>query len=134
MRRSILHIVLTGLAALMLLPCAYAKDRLSVFVSIAPQKYFVQKIGRDLVDGRVTVQPGADPRTYEPKPAQLKTLIELARQSDINVIFAQPQFSAKSAQLIAREIDGQVAFVDPLAQDWSANLREVADKFKSALK
>jgi zinc transport system substrate-binding protein len=68
------------------------------------------------------------------KPAQLKTLIEMARASDIKVIFVQPQFSAKSAQLIAREIDGQVAFVDPLAQDWSANLREVANKFKAALK
>ena len=87
MRRSILNIALTTMALLILLPCAFAKDRLSVFVSIAPQKYFVQ-----------------------------------------------PQFSAKSAQLIAREIDGQVAFVDPLAQDWSANLREVANKFKAALK
>jgi hypothetical protein len=35
---------------------------------------------------------------------------------------------------VAREIGGQVAFADPLAQDWIANLRRVADKFQAALK
>jgi zinc transport system substrate-binding protein len=70
----------------------------------------------------------------DPKPAQLKELIEHAREKNIKVIFVQPQFSAKSAKLVAKEINGEVAFVDPLAENWSANLREVANKFKSALK
>lgn len=70
----------------------------------------------------------------DPKPAQLKELIEHAREEGIKVIFVQPQFSVKSAELVAKEIRGEVAFVDPLAEDWSANLREVANKFKSALK
>jgi zinc transport system substrate-binding protein len=70
----------------------------------------------------------------EPKPAQLIELIRYAREKDIKVVFVQPQFSAKSAKLVAKEIDGEAAFVDPLAEDWSANLREAADKFKSALK
>jgi zinc transport system substrate-binding protein len=70
----------------------------------------------------------------EPKPAQLKELIQHAREEGIKVIFVQPQFSSKSAKLIAREIGGEVAFVDPLAEDWSANLREVADKFRAALR
>ena len=70
----------------------------------------------------------------DPKPAQLKELIEHAREKSIKVIFVQPQFSAKSAELVAKEINGEVAFVDPLAENWSANLREVANKFKSALK
>jgi zinc transport system substrate-binding protein len=69
-----------------------------------------------------------------PKPAQLKELIEHAREKDIKVIFVQPQFSARNAELVAREIGGQVAFADPLAEDWMANLREVADKFKAALR
>jgi zinc transport system substrate-binding protein len=70
----------------------------------------------------------------DPKPAQLKELIQHARENGIKVVFVQPQFSTKSAELVAREIGGQVAFVDPLAEDWMANLREVADKFHSALK
>ncbi len=69
-----------------------------------------------------------------PKPAQLKTLIEYARKHAIKAIFVQPQFSSKSAQLIAKEIGGQAIFADPLAEDWSANLRELAKAFKKVIK
>jgi zinc transport system substrate-binding protein len=296
MRPSILSSLLSCALSLVVISAAFADDKLPVFVSIAPQKYFVQQIGKELVNVRVMVQPGADPHSYEPrprqmvafsraqlyfaigiefetaklkkiiathpqikvvrtdrgipkipmaathhkeeefhetdepghggldphiwlspplvmvqartilralqdidptrrsvyeanynafiselvkldtdlkhifagrhglrfmvfhpswgyfahsyglqqvaielegkapKPAQLKELIQHARENDIKIIFVQPQFSAKSANLIAKEIGGEVAFVDPLAEDWSANLREVAKKFKSALK
>jgi zinc transport system substrate-binding protein len=70
----------------------------------------------------------------DPKPAQLKALIQHARDRDIRVVFVQPQFSTKSASVVAREIGGQVVFADPLAEDWMANLREVAAKFKAALR
>ena len=69
-----------------------------------------------------------------PKPAQLKALIEHAKEEGIKVIFVQPQFSTKSAELIAGEIGGEVAFADPLAEDWMNNLRMIAEKFKAALK
>lgn len=69
-----------------------------------------------------------------PKPAQLKALIEHAKKKHINIIFVQPQFSSRSAGLVAKEIGGQVIFADPLAPDWSGNLREVAQKFKVALR
>jgi zinc transport system substrate-binding protein len=70
----------------------------------------------------------------EPKPAQLKDLIEHAREHQIKVLFVQPQFSSRSAEQVAREIGGQVAFVDPLALSWTDNLREVAAKFSAAVK
>jgi zinc transport system substrate-binding protein len=69
-----------------------------------------------------------------PKPAQLKELIKYADRNEINVIFVQPQFSAKSAEVIARGIGGQVVFADPLAAAWSANLRKVAREIKAALR
>jgi zinc transport system substrate-binding protein len=69
-----------------------------------------------------------------PKPAQLKQHIEHAKKKGIKVIFAQPQFSAKSAALVAREIGGEVVLADPLEEDWLANLRAIADQFKSALR
>jgi len=69
-----------------------------------------------------------------PKPAQLKGLIEHAKAYDIKVIFVQPQFSSKSAKQIAKEIGGQVVFVDPLAFNWLDNLRNVANKFREALR
>jgi zinc transport system substrate-binding protein len=70
----------------------------------------------------------------DPKPAQLKELIQHARENDIKVIFVQPQFSTQSAEVVAREIGGQVAFANPLAENWMANLGQVADKFEAALK
>ncbi len=69
-----------------------------------------------------------------PKFSQLKELIAHAREKGVKVVFVQPQFSIKSAKLIAKEIGAEVAFVDPLAENWTANLREVAAKFKAALK
>jgi zinc transport system substrate-binding protein len=69
-----------------------------------------------------------------PKPGQLKELIHHARDSRIRVIFVQPQFSAKSAALVAREIKGQVMTADPLALDWMTNMKTMAQKFQEALK
>lgn len=70
----------------------------------------------------------------DPKPAQLKELIKHAKEEGVKVVFVQPQFSTRSAKVVAREIGGQVVFVDPLAEDWMTNLREVANKFQRALK
>jgi zinc transport system substrate-binding protein len=64
----------------------------------------------------------------DPKPSQLRELIEHAREKNIRVVFAQPQFSQKNAKIIAREIDGEVVFADPLAENWADNLLEVAQK------
>ena len=69
-----------------------------------------------------------------PKPAQLKSLVEFANTNAIDVIFVQPQFSAKSAEVIARGIGGQVVVADPLAADWAANLRKVSREIKAALR
>lgn len=57
-----------------LLTRAWAAERIPVFVSIAPQAYFVQQIGKDRVDVQVLVDAGADPHTYEPKPQQMVAL------------------------------------------------------------
>jgi zinc transport system substrate-binding protein len=70
----------------------------------------------------------------EPKAADLKRLIEHARERGIKVIFVQPQFSSTSARVIAEAIGGQVIAADPMAYDWAKNLREIAERFKAALK
>ncbi len=51
-----------------------ASEPFSIFVSIVPQKYFVEKIGGDLADVSVMVSPGSSPATYEPKPRQMTGL------------------------------------------------------------
>lgn len=70
----------------------------------------------------------------EPKPVQLISIIKYAKEHKIRVIFVQPQFSKKSAKIIAKEIHGEVIFADPLAEDWANNLKMQAEKFKAALR
>jgi zinc transport system substrate-binding protein len=69
-----------------------------------------------------------------PKPAQLKELIHHARDEQVKIIFVQPQFSSKSAELVAREIRGRVVKADPLAENWKENILTIAAQFKEALK
>lgn len=69
----------------------------------------------------------------DPKPSQLARLISFARQEDIQAIFVQPQFSDKSARVIAGEIGAKVVSADPLAQDWAKNLRRQARALRRAL-
>ena len=70
----------------------------------------------------------------DPKPAQLQALISQARKERIKVIFAQPQFSFKSAEIVARAIGGKVVPADPLAADWSSNLLNQAMQFEAAMR
>ena len=69
----------------------------------------------------------------EPSAQELAELITEAREEKIHVILAQPEFSTKAAETIAKEIDGQVLKISPLAEDWPANLRSVAQTFAEAL-
>lgn len=69
-----------------------------------------------------------------PKPAKLQALIAHARNEGIKVIFVQPQFSTKSAELVAREINGQVLPANPLALNWLDNMKKMAAQFKEVLK
>jgi len=68
-----------------------------------------------------------------PSPKQLAALIAQAKAHKARVIFVQPQFDPKSAQTVADAIHGEVAPLDPLAEDVVLNLKTMADKIKAAL-
>ena len=59
----------------------------------------------------------------EPTAAGLAHLIEQAKEHDIRVIFASPQFNPQSAEVIAKAIGGRVVFIDSLAKDYIMNMR-----------
>lgn len=50
----------------------------------------------------------------EPSAKWLAGLIQLAQEQQIDVLFAEPQLSKKTTEIIAREIGGRVAILDPL--------------------
>lgn len=69
----------------------------------------------------------------EPSARELAALIEKAREENIKVIFAQPEFRTSDAETIAEEIDGEVLLISPLAPDWLNNLRQIAQTFAEVL-
>lgn len=48
--------------------------KVRVFVSIPPQKVFVERIGGDRVEVQVLLSPGESPATYRPKPSLMAKL------------------------------------------------------------
>ncbi len=51
-----------------------ASSPVHIFVSILPQKFFVERIAGDLAEVDVMAGPGQSPETYEPSPRQLSRL------------------------------------------------------------
>lgn len=70
----------------------------------------------------------------EPTPERLGKLIKEAMENNIKVIFSSPQFSKKSADVIAGEIHGKVVFIDPMSGDYIKNLEHTARLLEENLK
>ena len=69
----------------------------------------------------------------QPSARHLTKLIEQARRESVRAVFVQPQFSQQAAETIAKEIEGKVVPLDPLAADYIVNLEAVAEKTVAAL-
>jgi zinc transport system substrate-binding protein len=65
----------------------------------------------------------------EPSPRVMKEILDIARKYRIQTIFTQPEFSRKSAEIIAHELHASVLDADALAYDWKNNLLIVAKEF-----
>ena len=82
---------------------AAAEVTVGVAVSIAPQKYFLEKIGGTHVSVTVLVPPGADPHVFEPKPRQLVALSHAKLYFGIGLPFERawlPRIRAVNPDLI----------------------------------
>ena len=64
----------------------------------------------------------------EPSAKDIADLIKKAEEQNIKIIFASPEFSPRSAEVIAKEIGGRVVFIDPLAKDYISNMRLVLNE------
>lgn len=62
----------------------------------------------------------------EPSPAQLKRLIDTAKESGAKVVFIQQEFDQKNAELIAKETNCNLVVINPLDYDWKKELIRIA--------
>ncbi|TKG93389.1 zinc ABC transporter substrate-binding protein [Puteibacter caeruleilacunae] len=70
----------------------------------------------------------------EPSANHMKHVIDEANEHGINVIFIQKEFNAEQAQSVAQEINGKVVQIDPLAYEWTTQMKDIINKLGTALK
>lgn len=68
-----------------------------------------------------------------PSPAHLMKMIDLAREKNITTIFVQSQFETTKAEAVAKEIGAEVVVIDPLAENWLAEMYSLTKKMAKAL-
>jgi len=67
----------------------------------------------------------------EPSPRQIVALVDQAKALGIKKVFIQPQYSAKGANLIAKQIGAEVVNIDPYAKNVFACWLEIAKEFSN---
>ncbi len=70
----------------------------------------------------------------EPGTKGLENIIDQAKENNISVVFISPQFDESNAKTIADEIDGEVAILNPLAEDYLENMEKMKNKLISGFK
>ena len=66
----------------------------------------------------------------EPSGSYLIRLISYCKKTGIKAIFVHPEFSQKTAKLIAKETGARLVVIDPLAEDWIRNMEDIAKKIR----
>jgi len=69
----------------------------------------------------------------QPTSRQLQALVERAKAEQVRVVFVQPQFDRRTADVFAEMIGGTTVSIDPLAKDVLKNLDTAAKEIRQAL-
>lgn len=69
----------------------------------------------------------------EPTAQEMARLIDQAREKGVQVIVISPEHSSHQAEAIARDLGGYTLTLDPLARDYSNNLKKAAQQLAKAL-
>jgi zinc transport system substrate-binding protein len=70
----------------------------------------------------------------EPGPKYLASVIDLARKNNITVVFVEPQYNPKSAEVVAKEMKASVKTLDPLGQNYLEDMRYAGQEIAKSLK
>lgn len=63
----------------------------------------------------------------EPSPSELAALIDTGVDNRIRFIIVSPQFSIRTAEVLASQINAEIVVADPLAENWLENMKFVAE-------
>jgi zinc transport system substrate-binding protein len=100
-------------------------DGRTVFVYHPSFGYFFDEFG--------IVQEAVETGGKEPTAKSLGDLIAKAKEDQVAAIFVQVQFPVRAATTVAEAVGAQVISLDPLAEDWLGNIRQMGTALLSAI-
>ncbi len=74
-------------------------------------------------------QLALEPDGKSPTPQYLRTMVDSARRAGVEVVFVQREFDPRQAETFAREVGCRTMMINPLAYDWSDEIKRIADAF-----
>ena len=80
------------------------------------------------------IQEAVEKEGKDPKPKEIISLINEAKEEGIKIVFIAPQFSKKSAEIIANGIKGKVAVINPLDENWAKSLIHTSEEIVKSYK
>ncbi|RZB33417.1 MAG: zinc transport system substrate-binding protein [Desulfobacteraceae bacterium Eth-SRB1] len=63
----------------------------------------------------------------EPTPHVIQDSIDESTRYNLKYVFVAPEFAAEPCKTIARAIGGETASMDPLARNYTSNMKQIAD-------
>lgn len=66
----------------------------------------------------------------EPSPSHLKELINACKKEKVRIIFVQPEFDRRNAEIIANQTGTMVVPINPLSYDWGKEILNIAQVLK----
>ncbi len=70
----------------------------------------------------------------EPSPAHMKEIVDMAKSEGIRAVFVQQEFDQRNAELIAKEIGGNIVWINPLEENWPAGIRKTINSLEKNIK
>lgn len=70
----------------------------------------------------------------ETGPKSLARILKIVEEQDIHTLFVQEQYQTPVARALAREMNGNVVMLDPLAGEYIENMMKVTDKIAESLR
>lgn len=73
------------------------------------------------------IQESIEYEGKEPSPAHMKEIMDIANIKDIRLIFVQQEFDRRNAQIVAEQIGGQTVIINPLSENWPAEVKSICN-------
>jgi len=101
--------------------------KIKIFIAYHPAfGYFADDYGLEMI---ALEEEGKDasPQTFE-------SIVDLAKEKGIKVIFYQAEMDSRQAEAFANEIGGKTEQIAPLAPDYIENLQKISNTFAEVMK